>query len=216
MLKIAFAGKMCSGKTWLSNKLVNDYGGIVISFASQLKKDVIELDLIPDGIIDKSRDRSLLQDYGQFRRGELSELETDKYILINIGGQAWKFSKDLSQSDWLGICYANYWIDKTISTAEDLSKIVNVFIDDIRFINEAKASKFVNFSIIKIFCSEEVRIERLIARDKGYNPEDFKNISEMQFDKIKSDYDITSDENNLAYKELLSIIKELRMKEKSI
>lgn len=210
MIKIAFVGQMGAGKTYLADKLIDLIGGEKVSFASQLKKDIIDLNLTPDGKINKARDRKLLQDYGQFRRGELNFFETSQGALKNLDGVAWLI-KD-AKPEFIGKCYPSYWLDKGISQAKEISKNNNVCIDDVRFINEAEALKRIGFSIVKILSDEGVRISRLLSRDGGYDKENFTNISEMQFFDIKEDFLVDNNEDDIAFKNLVNIVETIKEK----
>jgi dephospho-CoA kinase len=199
MMKIAFLGKMASGKTELSEYFLETYGGNRVAFADTLKKDVIDFGFTPDGNIVKSRDRELLQNYGQLRRGELSELQvSDDITLENHNDEFIMIDHKNNLTMKLGKSYTNYWVDQTISRTKFLAQANNVIIDDIRRANEAEALKQIGFTIVKINTSDEVRMRRLIKRDGDFNKKNLNNISETEVDKIPFDYELNNnyDDNN--------------------
>src|ERR1700722_19858778 len=115
--KIAFKGPMGAGKTALANALVKKHGGVRLAFGDKLKEEVIELNLTPDGKIDKLRDRKVLQNFGQFRRGEIPKLEINGKTLQNENGLFYLITNSYDQDEqsnsclyeYLGECEPHYW-----------------------------------------------------------------------------------------------------------
>jgi len=215
MMKICLAGKMASGKTLLAQHFLDNYGGKKVSFADKLKEDVIDYNLTIDGQIVKSRDRKLLQNYGQFRRGELPRMEIPEtnIILINENGHfvlTWK--DDDSMGLYIGPCEANHWINQGILKANEIIQSgENVILDDLRFVNEGECLKENGFIIIKVNANQSIREERLLARDGSFNPDNFNDVSETQLDNIIGHYDITNNHNDDSAKkqfdEIVALIK---------
>lgn len=197
MIKLAFVGKMASGKTELSQYFLDNYGGYRVAFADALKADVIKYRLTPDGEILKARDRSLLQNYGQLRRAEIANIDLmPQRILYNNQGKFIIEEMEPSVTFDLGKCYPEYWVDLAVAKALELSVTENVIIDDIRRANEAKALKDNGFTIVKIVASDETRKQRLNFRDGRFNERDLNNISESEVDKIPFDFGINNDRND--------------------
>lgn len=71
---IAFIGEISCGKTFFAQHWESAFGFKTFSFARKLK--VLASTLTPDGVLDKSRDRPLLQDLGNFLKIPLWELST--------------------------------------------------------------------------------------------------------------------------------------------
>jgi dephospho-CoA kinase len=197
MLKIGLLGRMASGKTTLSEFFIDKYKATRVAFADALKEDLIKYALTPDGTIIKSRDRALLQNYGQLRRGELSTIDLSPYrILYNDNGKFIMEELELEHKFQLGWCYPEIWIDEAIKKALELATTSNVIIEDIRRKNEAEALRKHGFSVIKINASDEARKNRLIQRDGYYHESSLHNISESEVDDIPYDFIIDNNEDN--------------------
>lgn len=187
---------MGSGKTELSQYFLEHFNGTRIAFADALKADIINYGFTPDGQIVKSRDRGLLQAYGQFRRGEIFRVPlAEGSMLCNVDGYA-VHRQDYShgvQMINMGKNYPNYWVDQAMTKASQLGATSNIIMDDIRRLNEAEALKSNNFTIIKIWASDETRKRRLIARDGKFDETLLNDISESEVDNIP--YDAILDNN---------------------
>lgn len=221
MPKIALLGRMGSGKSELAKRLIEHFGAAKVALGDALKEQVVQYGLVPDGKIDKSRDRATLQNYGQFRRGEVRAFDyhnghaklirfdgiddVDDYdrafIIRNINAPGY-LGRDI------GLAYADFWIDLLAPTVADLAlqgtSIVN---DDIRRMNEWQAFKDWGFTMVKVQCDEEIRIQRLIARDGGYDASRMNDISESETDHLP--YDVLIDNNDTierAWRTLLGVI----------
>lgn len=69
-MKVAFIGKICSGKSYISNQLADIYDCKIFSFASKIKELATELfDM-------KQKDRKLLQDLGE----KMKEIDYDVWV----------------------------------------------------------------------------------------------------------------------------------------
>jgi dephospho-CoA kinase len=217
MMKICLTGKMATGKTLLAQHFLDNYGGKKVAFADKLKEDVINYKLTIDEQIVKSRDRKLLQNYGQLRRGELPRMEIPEVniILVNDNGNLMLAKgNSLNHRIWknLGPCEANHWINQGILKANEIIQSgENVILDDVRFVNEGEHLKANGFIIIKVNANQSIREERLLARDGSFNPDNFNDVSEMQLDNIVGHYDITNNHNDDTAKkqfdEIVALIK---------
>ena len=204
---IAFVGKMGSGKTALAEMFVNYFGASKLAFADSLKKDIIKYNLTVDGKIDKSRDRSLLQDYGQLRRSEIRHFDFFNGVIEEKRGEAY-ISYFSGETNYIGNCYLNYWTDRMFYQINnfryDNKLIVN---DDIRRLNEQEMLKKMDFLIIKIETSDDIRFDRLQKRDGSFDSNTLNNISETEVDKIPYDFLIyNNDTIDLTWNNLLRVI----------
>jgi len=197
MYKIGLIGKMGAGKTYVSDSLVASHGGERMAFADALKRDVIGFKLTEDGNIEKRRDRRILQDYGQFRRGELTKIETPTANLMNINGVCYIEKKASLNGEvmrnytFMGFADKDYWVRQLVENASKAKG--SVIVDDIRRANEATALAEAGFVIIKLQCPDEIRFARLKARDGSFDPSALNNISETEVDSIPFDFEIVND-----------------------
>ena len=107
---VSFRGPMGSGKTAAADILVRDHGFVKLSFATPLKK--IAAKITPDGLIDKARDRVLLQFLG-----------TDYF-------------RALDPDYWV-----KQWVKAVIERLELTEGECRIVADDCRFPNEVSAVK---------------------------------------------------------------------------
>ena len=203
--RVAFIGKMGSGKTSLSGKLVGTFGYKKISLADELKNDIIKYNLTPDGKIDKARDRAILQAYGQLRRGEVSRLN-------HWNGRVTISKDEVILKHWgrlpvsIGSYNVDYWVDEFIKKLNDdyETKIVN---DDIRRMNELNILWKGHFFIVKVNVNDDIRKSRLIERDGSFDESTLNDISESEIDLLP--YDVAIDNNDTfesAWNSLLDVI----------
>jgi dephospho-CoA kinase len=209
-MNIGLIGRMGSGKTTIANKIIKDHDFVRLSFADKLKEDIIKFNLTEDGTIKKSRDRALLQNYGQLRRGELSFLKYHNGELVNLKNSTGIFfyrksvSGKMTNYENLGISHSDYWVEFLLGKINKLEKAKSIIVDDIRRINEAKMLMDNKFLIIKIECEEQTRISRLINRDGDFDPNTLENISESEVDSlpynliINNDFDLDKTMNELS------------------
>lgn len=179
MINIALVGRMASGKSTLSARLVKEFKFKKVALADAIKEQVIVYGMIPDITINKVRDRQILQDYGQICRGELEEAKYFDGILQNICGNVYLKNKEGYQ--FIGTANSNYWVDFLFSY---LDKERLTVVDDIRRLNELQAFEKEGFCSIKIESPQELRIERLKIRDGGCDLSRLNDISESETDTL--------------------------------
>ncbi len=208
------------GKTTISSHLVKKLGYTKFSVADEVKmiaKMILGRDL------DKGTDRTLLQQIGQYLKVPAGKLtkemweKIDDWILDD--GDFAEYYIDNAEE----IFNPNFYINKLFEKEEfkSLFKDGNTVIDDMRFINEADKFRnkgrneydFTSSRIIKIDVPEEIRIKRILARDKTFNPEWLKDSSEAEWDLIQPDAVISNcdlkNDPELGYRNLDEIIEEI-------
>jgi len=219
--RVALFGRMGSGKSELGSLLE---GFTKVAWGDAVKKEFIMNGLASQyGVIDKSQDRSILQSFGQMRRGEI---ETFKFKLGHcfmrstpIGKFAWRvFSRPvwdditmrrLPEYDSIGPCYQDYWIDQAMPRIKTLLEVgAPVLNDDIRRLNEWEALKHLGFTIIKVHTDEAIRIERMKKRDGGVDLTTLNDISESEIDDLPYDALVINNYDTIetAWNSLLDVI----------
>lgn len=85
-------------------------------------------------------------------------------------------------------------------------------VDDVRFPNEIELIKqHYDITTIKLVCPDEVRKQRLIDRDGGYDENDFNHVSETNIDLLDCDYRI---DTNIPEEDVIKIVRQIIKKEK--
>lgn len=168
--RIAFYGPMCSGKTWCADYVVKYNHYKKVAFADRLKALAYEL----FGVQSKEGiDRQVLQDLGQ----KLREIDPDVWI-----------KRLIYQVEYLESLYKQ--------TTNTFPPIV---LDDLRYVNEAKALKLNGFTLIRVECPDEVRAERISKLYPNTSNEVKSHASEREWQLIKPDYVVTSLDYDAAF-----------------
>lgn len=125
---IGISGKMATGKTVLANHLVELYGGRRASFADALRDEVSDTFCLPPET--------------------LTSRECKEHMLVPVGFSTLSIRSLLQ---WWGMLRRegnpDYWVDKLLGEirADEL-----VFIDDVRYRNEAEAIRAAGGQVFRI------------------------------------------------------------------
>ena len=157
MDKIAICGKMASGKTHLAQRLTDERGFQRFSLGGAVKR------LGTDYFDMVKKDRPLLQQIGM----KMREIRPSVWIDCVV--------KEISVHE--NECQAVF------GTTDGMGVVV----DDVRFINEAKAFKDAGFTLIRLHIEDDLQIERLKATygsDAEVHINNRHDASEMEMDEI--------------------------------
>jgi len=157
MDKIAICGKMASGKTHLAQRLTDERGFQRFSLGGAVKR------LGTDYFDMVKKDRPLLQQIGM----KMREIRPSVWIDCVV--------KEISVHE--SECQAVF------GTTDGMGVVV----DDVRFINEAKAFKDAGFTLIRLHIEDDLQIERLNATygsDAEVHINNRHDASEMEMDEI--------------------------------
>jgi dephospho-CoA kinase len=158
--RIAFAGPMCVGKTFLANILVEEFGYTKQSFASVLKDIVGQL----YGPMNKDDGgRKLLQEFS----ADLKKWDPQLFI-----------THLLRQSE--------AYLEDYMVTGDPKDHLLVV--DDLRYLAEYEALKKNGYTIIGVTCSESVRMDRILKLYPDTTMERFTHPSETEWKIMKIDY----------------------------
>lgn len=221
---IAIIGGLGSGKSTLSNILVEVLGYKKHSFAKEVKYIGTLID--PNTTVteeNKAAKRKFWQDIGQVLKKREAYLTPDDVNTIN----EWKKQSAINNPNQYNFNHyyrenkdlihkSTFYYEKLFSNLDFMEDFNNgkVIVDDMRFLNEANLwhneDSDTNNIIIKCCVSEEERIKRITLRDKTFNPEWLKNSSETQWSKIKYDYLIDNERPiDEVKRELINVIETL-------
>lgn len=170
---VGFIGKIGSGKTTSANILVEN-GFERYAFATPLKEW---------GVIAK------------FEHKEMYGTQDDKLNINKIHGIS---GREFMQKvgSFIRTISSTFWID---IAKENIKEMKNVVIEDVRYINEAKAIKDMGGILIKVIRN----------KNEVNEVNEFSNhSSEIEQDNIKPDYIINNDYDiNILKKNIMNIIK---------
>lgn len=174
--KVAFIGRMFSGKTTASNILVQDMGFVKLAFADPVK-------IVSAAMLDQMNaylrvyDLPALNSNGAWDYDTIQKRKKEPQVrkLLQLVGT--ELGREL-------VGYENIWVDILLKSAEDLECVV---VDDCRFPNEADALREHGFRIVRVDRPVE---DRLTLMRKAY-PHDLESImdhpSETSLDLYEHD-----------------------------
>lgn len=180
-MKIAFIGKMFSGKTTAADYLVNQHAFTKLAFADPVKS--ISADIL--NLVASRLGQPMTWTYEEIQRRK-GEAQVRKLLQL-VGTE---LGREL-------IGYEDVWVDLLV---HDVRGRDNIVIDDCRFPNEAQALKDSGFLIVRMNRPEEDRI----ALMKEKYPTTYENIlhhpSETSLDDFKADLILSASDVQSIYK----------------
>lgn len=169
MAKIVLAGKVRSGKDTVAEYLKEKYGMVQFAFGDELKKGFHEAyPHIP-------KDPKPVRGY-------------------QLYGQLMRYVKD-----------SNIWIDKCFDKIEHIAEMAdnyNILGDQVKFMpvitdlrqpDEYERCIKEGYTIVRVNCPDEIRLERLNATGDKFTLEDLNFETEKHVDLFEVDYDINND-----------------------
>ena len=186
---VLLVGKMGSGKSTISDFLVSK-NYVKFSLATWLKDTIdstyeLSTKSKNDKIIIGDKEYTKRKLYQYFGTEVIRNFDNDFHVrrlLLNIRGY------------------------------ECVKSFTRFVIDDVRFPNEIELiKKQYDVITIKLVCPDEVRKQRLIDRDGGYDENDFNHVSETNIDLLYCDYRV---DTNIPEEDVIKIIKQILKKEK--
>lgn len=212
--RIAISGKMASGKTTVSNFLIDSFGYIPIRSAEYLKKicnDLAILNMVesvnsPYFVINSVRESlkmntKFIAKDEQEKEKLLKEFETLRQQFSHV--------KDISKKtddvrEMLQVVAnvistnirEDIWVESSMKTMDKLNqdskmKIVH---DDLRYQFEFDRLRKAGFVILRLEVSEKVQKKRVKTLYGKIAPERYDHISETDLDNSKFDYVIDADQ----------------------
>ena len=190
MLKIALTGKMRAGKSTVADHLTVYYGFAQFAFGDALKSFAHEIFGKP-----KEKDRNLYQWFGQTMRSR----DPDVWVR-HLDNSIREYIDFVNEND--GPFYVKRYRDS-------LPK--NIVITDLRQPNEYDYCRREGYTIIRVNCPEEIRIERMIAAGDRFDQTMLDHETERYVDKFDVDYEIDNSGRWIDMAEQVDVImRELR------
>lgn len=212
--RIAISGKMTSGKTTVSNFLIDSFGYTPIRSAEYLKKicnDLAILNMVesvnsPEFVINSAIEflkintnyianneyefEKLLKEFGKLRR-QFSHVKDTKKKTNDVREMLQVVAKTISEN-----VREDIWVQTSIKEMNKLikegkTKIVH---DDLRYQFEFDRLRKAGFVILRLEVSEKVQKKRVKTLYGKIAPERYDHISETDLDNSKFDYVIDADQ----------------------
>lgn len=118
---------------------------------------------------------------------KVKEIARDLFPDVFVAGKPRELLQALGQK--MREIQKECWTYHVMRQVEKLSPSIRVVITDCRYLNEMQIAQSYGFKPIMVECLEELRIERLIARDGSLNPATLRHISETELDRLGTDID---------------------------
>ena len=214
-VNIAIIGGLGSGKTTLANILAKELGFNQYALASEVKRIGAMIDNNLDSSDkDKANKRIFWQDIGEILKRRVSQLTDYDKGQLRLWQEKSPVFKIYYERNYNQLHKPLFYYEKLhddMDFARDFSR-GNAIVHDMRFINEGNMwrneQNGCNNIIIKCNVPEEIRIQRILARDNNFNPEWLKNSSESEWYKIRPHYTIDNTKSlDEVKEELLHIVK---------
>lgn len=203
--RIAFAGPAGSGKTTWANHLVKTYGYERERFAATIYDGISQIFDVTEAEIlaDKNFWRPVLQAFGTavVRNPEArkwSNGEILSRLLKDVGslGRATLYTYDsltrmrnYFETHPYGVPDAFIQLT-TKRLRENFAPGSAIALDDCRFVNEAAGLHDHGFLLVRLNCSQEICLERLLKRDGKADPRVFEDPSEREWSLLAADHEI--------------------------
>lgn len=199
MKAIFLGGSIASGKTTISNKLVEEYGYKRFSIAAPLKqiaKEVLGREL------DKAKDRELLQYIGNNLKFAYDMDRTTEWIkqsecLSEALNQQSNFDLLYTEEFWINWLFKSDDFKKYYMDTFKQNKDFKIIIDDFRFPSEEKyiknwfsheykigCNQGYQYDFVMLHCEQEEIIKRCMNIYGKYDPKWFEDISELERGRI--------------------------------
>lgn len=164
VIKIAFTAKLRAGKDTAAHHLHIKYGFDKVAFGDALKRTVNE---VFPWVYGSSKPRALLQQYGQLMR------EIDPQVWVKHAERA-----------------VNGAIDFRVNTGAER---VGVVITDMRQPNEYEWCQQNGFSIVRVNCPLDTRLERARLAGDDFVESDLLHSTEQYVDTFEPDFEVDND-----------------------
>lgn len=174
IIRIAFTGRLRSGKSKAATHLWVDYDFQVVSFGDPIRRiaDVYFSHLYEE-----------VTEVCEFTGLETKKERKPRALLQNIGQLLRQIDEDV-------------WIKQVESSVEVWQKYrytKGIVIDDLRQPNEYEWAKDNGFVIVRVIAPESVRIERAIELGDDFDIADLTHETESYIDTFEVDYEIVND-----------------------
>lgn len=178
MQRIAFTGKLRSGKSFAAKYLASDYGFEKVSFSDGLSK--VADDYFSHLYLPKYQECPF-SDSGKAFAG----YRKPRSILQAVGQKLREVDEDV-------------WIkhtEKIMHALEDSRKTKGIVIDDLRQPNEYEWARANGFTIIRVIADEDERLFRANMNGDNFEKADLQHETEQHSDGFEVDYEIVNDGN---------------------
>ena len=171
-MRVAFIGKMMSGKTTSADYLVRNYGFTRLAFADPVKSIAAQMLNTLSMNIHQWEFATHPDNMWDYERIQREKGNPAVRKLLQLVGT--ELGREL-------VGYPNVWVDMLIQQIDEYEHVV---VDDCRFPNEAEALEDNNFKLIRVMRPEQDRLA--LIESKYENPEAIlSHPSETSLDDLK-------------------------------
>ena len=183
IIRIAFVGRMRSGKSSAASHLETAHGFRTVSFGTALRRVAYELF---DGTTVEAYRTEYTYDTCPFTGGQIVIGKRKPRRLLQDVGQA---LRELDEDVWVR------QLAVTVGVYESLYVTNGIVIDDLRQPNEYEWAKDNGFTIIRVNANEDTRLARARAAGDDFTTDDLRHETELHVDDFEADYDIWNDDD---------------------
>lgn len=209
---VGFSGKMTSGKTTLSELLVENYGFKRVAIGDGVKRVSNTLlenpGYLSEILGDSYNNKNVMNQFRDLSR-KVQNLKFKKVNGIYVKNEAYRYlTQETGQI--LRNEYGNdVWLRKFLDQVEkSIVNGVKLVCDDIRMRSEYDVLSEKGFNIIRLDVDEKVQVNRIIKLYKTYSPEALKHKTEIELDLVKFDNRVNTSNDTVedSFKKVCSIL----------
>ena len=179
-MRIAFTGKLRSGKSAAAGRLVYNYGFETVSFGSALKRYADEIFSVTE--------------VSEYKPELITEVDPFGYTYVSTKRKPRKLYQDFGQI--MRELDPDIWIrhaEKSVEMLEDFRSTRGIVIDDLRQPNEYEWCRDNGFVIIRLVAPAETRVRRAEIAGDAFDMASLGHDTESHSDGFEVDYEIIND-----------------------
>jgi dephospho-CoA kinase len=200
--KVAFSGKMCSGKTTMAELLVERYNFKRLAIGDQIKavsnlfvENMDELELYIEKWLPEHKDR-IVKGFKEYKE------QTEGAVFVKQGkvylkNEAYRGLTQKTGDIVRGQYGDSVWIDLLMKQADEILKNDGkVVCDDVRLLVEKETFENDGYKMIRLDIQEDDQKERILEIYKTYNEEALKHKTETELDRESFEFTVDMTEND--------------------
>jgi adenylate kinase family enzyme len=201
--KVAFSGKMCSGKTTMAELLVERYNFNRLAIGDQIKavsnlfvENMVGLEEYIEKWLPEHKER-IIKGFKEYKK------QTEGAIFVKQGkvylkNEAYRGLTQKTGDIVRGEYGDDVWINLLMKQADEIVKNGGkVVCDDVRLLVEKENFEDTGYKMIRLNINEEDQKKRILKTYKTYNEEALKHKTETELDQAVFEFSIDATENDI-------------------